>query len=131
MDENREVKRRPPAMSTGRWCALLLAVFIAALAACLWPHSSSPGGAAVVRVNGEAVLTIDLNASGRQEYRVGGNLIRAEDGRVCVAEADCPDQICVRQGWIGGGDVPIACLPNRLVISVEGGEAPQFDAVSQ
>lgn len=130
MDGHREVRQGTPAMSTRCWCALLLAVFVAALAACFWPHPSRAGGTAVVRVNSEIALTIDLSAPDA-EYAVGGNVLRVQDGRICVAEADCPDQICVRQGWIGGGDVPIACLPNRLVVSVEGGEAPQFDAVSQ
>lgn len=118
-------------ISTKKWCALLLVVFLAALAACFWPHPHEAGGTAVVRVDGGTVLTIDLNLPGAQEFIVGGNSIRAENGRVCVTEADCPDQICVRQGWIGSGDVPIACLPNRLTITVEGGGEPELDAVSQ
>ncbi len=52
----------------------------------------------------------------------GRNLISVEQGRIRVSEADCPDQICVDQGWISDGTVPIVCLPHRLMIQIVGGE---------
>ena len=39
-----------------------------------------------------------------------------------MLEADCPDQVCVRQGWVQDRTVPIVCLPHRLVIEIVGGE---------
>ena len=52
-------------------------------------------------------------------------------GGIRVSFADCPDQICVDQGWLSGGRIPIVCLPHRLVIElVEGGDDEAFDAVS-
>ena len=50
----------------------------------------------------------------------GRNTVLVERGRICVSEADCPDQICVKQGWISDGTVPIVCLPHRLVIEITG-----------
>ena len=49
----------------------------------------------------------------------GFNLIDVEYGRIRVANADCPGGACIRQGWISSGVIPIVCLPNRLVISLE------------
>lgn len=49
------------------------------------------------------------------------NLIIIKSGTVSVAEANCADHICVQTGSIaadGDGKV-IACLPHRLVITVE------------
>jgi len=51
----------------------------------------------------------------------GSNTILVEQGRVRVSEANCPDQICVNQGYISGSTVPIVCLPHRLMIEIEGG----------
>jgi len=48
------------------------------------------------------------------------NVIAVEQGRIRMLSADCPDGICVRQGWISGGAFPIVCLPNRVVITLEG-----------
>ena len=53
------------------------------------------------------------------EWEGGYNLIEVERGRIRVAEADCPDQVCVRQGWISNSVVPIACLPHKLVVQLE------------
>ena len=52
----------------------------------------------------------------------GSNTLQVERGRIRVLEADCPDQVCVRQGWVQDGAVPIVCLPHRLVIEIGGGE---------
>ena len=49
------------------------------------------------------------------------NTIEVEHGRIRVREAGCPDQVCVNQGWISDGTVPIVCLPNKLVIEIKGG----------
>lgn len=49
------------------------------------------------------------------------NTIRVEPGRIRVEAADCPDQICVHQGFISDGTVPIVCLPNQLIIEITGG----------
>ena len=48
----------------------------------------------------------------------GSNTILVEQGRIRVIEANCPDQVCVRQGAISGGYVPIACVPHGLVIDI-------------
>jgi len=52
----------------------------------------------------------------------GNNIIEIEQGRIRMLSADCPDGTCVRQGWISGGVFPIVCLPNRVVITLVGGE---------
>ena len=67
--------------------------------------------------------TIDVIGSG------GFNVIEIEYGRIRVAQADCPDGSCVRQGWVSSGVVPIVCLPNRLVVAFEGGRESDVDAV--
>ena len=54
----------------------------------------------------------------------GRNVVTVEKGRIRVSEADCPDQICVYQGWISDSALPIICLPHRLVVEIvgDGGE---------
>lgn len=57
------------------------------------------------------------------ETEGGHNTILVEPGRICVAEADCPDGICVQQGWLSDQAMPIVCMPHGLVISVRSGAA--------
>ena len=47
----------------------------------------------------------------------GYNLIRAEGGRVRVAEADCPDKTCIAFGARDRGE--IVCWAHRMVIRIE------------
>ena len=85
--------------------------------------------ASVARITRDGVLLEEIDLTKTQapfsfllEDGRGRNLISVEQGRIRVSEADCPDQICVDQGWISDGTVPIVCLPHRLMIQIEGGE---------
>lgn len=52
--------------------------------------------------------------------KFGSNLIEIGDGKVRVIEADCPDQLDVKQGYIESPGEVIVCLPNKLVIEIKG-----------
>lgn len=85
--------------------------------------------ASVARITRDGVLLEEIDLTKTQapfsfllEDGRGRNLISVEQGRIRVSEADCPDQICVNQGWISDGTVPIVCLPHRLMIQIVGGE---------
>ena len=55
---------------------------------------------------------------------------RAEPGRIRVSHSDCPSQDCVRTGWVSRSGGQIVCLPNRLIITITGSDAPEADAVT-
>ena len=106
---------------------LLLALAGAGCAAFLLLHPAGEGTVARITLDGAVVEEIDLSAV-TQGYTFtvegpGGfsNTIQVEPGRIRVLEAGCPDQVCVHQGYISDGTVPIVCLPNRLVIEITGG----------
>lgn len=63
------------------------------------------------------------------EDEAGSNTILVEPGRIRVSEADCPDQVCVNQGFISDGTVPVVCLPHKLIIEIVGGGS-EFDAAA-
>ena len=46
------------------------------------------------------------------------NVIEVDRYRVRMVHADCPDNDCVRQGWISCPGQIIVCLPNRVVIKI-------------
>ena len=78
-----------------------------------------------VQVNGEEIKKIifDKKLIGKTiavETMFGYNLIEIGDEEVRVIEADCPDQIDVKQGYISKSNEMIVCLPNRLVIEIKG-----------
>jgi hypothetical protein len=48
-----------------------------------------------------------------------------------MAEADCPDGLCVKQHKIDKTGQTIVCLPHRVVIEIEGGQTNELDGVVQ
>lgn len=77
---------------------------------------------AVVQMDGREPQRLDLSKN--VEFRVGDgeidyNLVRVEGGKIMVAEADCPDKICVYTGAIDQPGELIACLPHGLLIYIE------------
>ena len=84
---------------------------------------NKPGLRAVVEVNGERVAVLPLSEDGALTLdETGYNRIQVSDGAVFMAEAGCPDQVCVKTGRVGQPGGGIACLPNRLIVYVESGE---------
>ena len=57
------------------------------------------------------------------------NVCEIRGGRAHMVSADCPDQLCVHQGYIDEKGGIITCLPNRVVIQTVGGE-DTLDGVS-
>ena len=77
--------------------------------------------------DGTVLYTIDLNCSDHREIRVpaadgGYNLIEIQNGTICISEADCPDQTCVRMGTLKSDYLPIVCLPHKLIVRFAGAE---------
>ena len=103
--------------------ALLL---VSAAASVLIFRGRAEASAARIYQDGECIRTIELDRvdapfSFTVEWEGGYNLIEVERGRIRISAADCPDQVCVKQGWISGGAVPIICLPHRLTIEIVDG----------
>lgn len=46
------------------------------------------------------------------------NRIEVHPGKIGIIWADCPDRLCVHQGFLETPAIPIVCLPNRLVINL-------------
>ena len=87
------------------------------------------GGVAVVRVDGVEVERHSLSVDGTFSLNGGSNILVIEDGKAFLSDANCPDHICVKQGKIHYTGQVITCLPNRLTVTVEGGESDGVDLV--
>lgn len=89
----------------------------------------------VIRVNGEEQQRLLLLPGAPMEQIVvesqGFHLtIELQDGQARVAQADCPDGVCVHAGWISRPGAVAVCVPARVSIAVEGG-GPAPDVVLQ
>lgn len=51
------------------------------------------------------------------------NVLKIQDGKADMTEADCPDRLCVHQKAISAENENIVCLPNKVVVTVTGSDA--------
>ena len=111
---------------------LILALLVLAGAAYgILRLTREPGNEAAVTVDGQLVLTVPLTREATVtvgENRGFRNVVEVSGGR--VVDADCPDRLCVRQGWIRYSGESIVCLPHKLVVTVRGSEH-DLDAVAR
>jgi hypothetical protein len=79
---------------------------------------------AEIRQNGRLVRTVDLGAAdGAVRYELGGDyriVLVAEHGRIRFLSSDCPDQVCVRTGWLTAAGQSAACVPGRVLVRLTG-----------
>jgi hypothetical protein len=81
---------------------------------------------AEIKQDGKVIRTIDLDSvTAAEEIRIsyGGeyNVIRVDEGKIRIIDADCPDKLCVKTGWIKEPGQSIICLPHKLIITIQGG----------
>ena len=62
---------------------------------------------------------------------LGNTVVRINNGNVRVLSSPCPYKHCVRMGPIGSDGGVIACVPNKVVISVTNDQEDGLDAVSR
>ncbi|MGI5947275.1 MAG: NusG domain II-containing protein [Lachnospiraceae bacterium] len=103
---------------------ILIAVLIVIAAAWFTGQKilfSAPAAYAQVTVDGDVVQTLDLakdieiTITGKQG---GSNLLVIRDGEIWCASASCPDKVCVSQGKKSHNGDTIACLPNRMIVTI-------------
>ena len=58
-------------------------------------------------------------------------LLEIRAHRICFQHSDCPDKICIHNGWLGREGEQAVCLPNRVIVRLTGAQAPAVDAVVQ
>ena len=87
------------------------------------------GAYVVVRVDGREVAKYSLSENGEYELNGGTNILRIEDGKAYLTDADCPDHLCVNQGKISKSGETITCLPNRLTVTVYSADKSDVELV--
>ena len=115
---------------------VLIAIILAVTAVCLlgmriWQKNNTSGNAvAVVTIDGDVYGEYPLSedCTERIELSDGSyNVLSIKDGYAQISEASCPDQICVHHNRIKYSEETIVCLPNKLVVTVQGGEDNGID----
>lgn len=104
---------------------VIAVVLVAAIGIWLYPALSSAGAMAKIEQDGKTkTVSLETDAT----FEIENATIAVKDGTICVSEASCPDRVCVNTGAISREGQSIVCVPNKIVITIEG--ASKIDAIS-
>ena len=99
--------------------ALVIVFFLfVALLLFLFIGKRQEGSKVRVMVEGKEIGVYSLSRDSEYSLNGGTNTLIIKDGKAYMADADCPDKLCVRQGKIHRNGETITCLPNKLTVTV-------------
>lgn len=101
-------------------------------------HPASRGASCVADIyqDGELLTSIPLDGVDAPYcFTVTGengcvNELEVRSGSIGMVSADCPDKLCVHQGFIDRPGLPIVCLPNKLVIQLREADSESIDIIA-
>ena len=97
-------------------------------------HSMMNNGSTIeITVDGKVYGRYALEQDQRIPVEIDGetkNIVVIADGEAYMAEASCPDKLCIHQGRIESRSQSIVCLPNRVIVTVIDGEEPEIDSMT-
>ena len=81
-----------------------------------------------IKVSGKFYENIPLSSfKGEKTFVIetshGSNTILVKNNTIQIIEADCYDELCIKQGAISEVGKSIICLPNELIIEIKGEES--------
>lgn len=120
----------------GRNDIILIVSMVFAALVCIASFAlvSTDGGLVLVYVDGDLRGEYDLSDDITLEiegYMGGSNRLVISDGAAFIDEASCPDKLCVHQGRIRKKGEELVCLPNRVIVKIEGEDDHAYDAVTR
>ena len=87
--------------------------------------SQKSAGVVEIQIDGKVVETLDLQKERAFKINGGTNTVQIENGKVKMAAANCPDQICVNTGGCDAPGERAVCMPNKTALVLyEAGQSP-------
>ena len=100
---------------------IVIALFAGAVISAALLYSPSESSIVEIVQDNTVLYTIDLSSEEDKTFRIessdgGWNEVRIHNGKISVDDADCSDRTCVHMGLLRSENLPIVCLPHKLVI---------------
>lgn len=100
---------------------ILLVISIIPFYFLLSPMRESNNIIAVIKVDNKQVKKLSLNHDIVWKYRHGNklNVVKVKNHKIRMIDANCKDQICVKDGWKSKIGDTIICLPHKFLVELK------------
>lgn len=111
----------------------MLIAALAVLAILAWPLAAATASGAADSVvvtgpKGTSTLALHEDCEIEVDGHLGSVAVRILDGHASVVQSGCADLTCVRTGCVSAPGSVVACVPNGIVLRVEGSGDDVLDA---
>lgn len=113
---------------------LLIVLVLIGIASTVYVSASKTGGDKISitrsgKLYGSYSLLEDREIAITDDSGEVTNTVVINDGEVHMESASCHNQVCVHHAAISSTGESIVCLPNRVIVEIEGGGG--YDAISR
>ncbi len=107
---------------SGKEISVVLAILAVFVLLFVLFTSGSSAVLAHIEHDGERILTLELSGEPQQLAMEHNNnvIIEYGEGGIRFIASDCPDKVCIHTGNISQSGQVAACLPNDIIVMVEG-----------
>ncbi|MCX8721842.1 MULTISPECIES: NusG domain II-containing protein [unclassified Lactobacillus] len=100
---------------------ILLVISIIPFYFLLSPMRESNNIIAVIKVDNKQVKKLSLNHDIVWKYQHGNklNVVKVKNHKIRMIDANCKDQICVKDGWKSKIGDTIVCLPHKFLVELK------------
>lgn len=89
---------------------------------------------ASIKISGKFYKNIPLSSfKGEKDFVIstsqGDNAVIIKDDTIQISNADCNDELCVKQGIISNVGDNLICLPHELIIEIKGDSDSSSDMI--
>lgn len=100
---------------------ILVAVSFVPFYFLLSPKRESNNIIAIIKVNNHQVKKLPLNRDVVWKYQNGNklNVVQVKNHKIRMIDANCKDQICVKDGWKSKSEDTIVCLPHKFLVELK------------
>ena len=107
----------------------LLLIFSSLL---IFRHSSSQNAVAIITVDGKVEKKIDLTLQENCIITLKTDptvTLEVKDHKIRFIDSKCPDGTCEKMGYLSKTGDTAACIPAKVIVTVEGLNESEIDAV--
>ena len=98
----------------------------------IFRNLGSHGKFAAVYVGKEQIYRLSLSVDREiiVQGPLGESIIKVENNHVFISEAPCPYKTCMKMGRINRTGETIICIPNRIILKIEGDADRELDGIT-